>query len=95
MCAALVGDLQWLVKVCEKDGEMEGCRLTCLSGEEGDLNEFVSTSDVIVMVTDQVPHAVRRHVLNVASVNDVPVYMRHSCGASTMQACLNEVVANS
>lgn len=73
MCAALVGDFQWLMASREEIERGNGCRLTCLDGKEGDLNESVSASDIVVMLTDQVPHAVRRRVLCVASVNNVPV----------------------
>lgn len=90
MCAALVGDFQWLMASREEIERGNGCRLTCLDGKEGDLNESVSASDIVVMLTDQVPHAVRRRVLCVASVNNVPVYMRHSSGATTIRACLKE-----
>lgn len=93
MCAALVGDLQWLMESCELDEDMKNHQLKCLTGKEDDLNDFVSTSDVVVMMTDQVPHAVRRRVLSVASVNSVPVYMRHSCGALLLESCLHHAAA--
>ena len=57
-------------------------------GDEWDLHDNVSASDVIVMITDQVSHAVRRRVLSLAASNRVSLYMRHSCGASHIKSCM-------
>ena len=93
MCAALVGDLQWLMQTCESDEQLKNHDLKCFTGKEGDLHDELSVSDLVVMLTDQVPHAVRRRVLCVASANNVPVYMRHSSGAAIMQSCLKDASA--
>jgi len=81
MCAAFIGDVNWLNKVCGDDGD-SACTLKHFSGEEGGLTEELSTAEVVVLLTDQVSHAVRRRVLFAASSTSVPVLMRHSAGAS-------------
>ena len=91
MCALFVGDVQWLLEACARDGWMQHLELKCLSGEERDLDVSVSSSAVVVMMTDKISHDVRRRVLGVASAKRVPVCMRHSSGASGMGACLRRM----
>ena len=93
MCAALVGDLKWLMKACKEDAGAGEYDLRCLSGKEDDLNETVSDSDMVVMLVDQVPHAVRRRVLFVASANNMPVYMHRSNGVSSIRSSVRSMTA--
>ena len=88
MGAVLVGDVQWLLQTFERGGEGVPFELKYFSGDEWDLHDNVSASDVIVMITDQVSHTVRRRVLSLAASNRVSLYMRHSCGASHIKSCM-------
>jgi hypothetical protein len=88
MCAVLVGDVGWLLKTFGRAGERVPFELKYFCGDEWDLHDNVSASDVIVMITDQVSHTVRRRVLSLAASNRVSLYMRHSCGASNIKSCM-------
>lgn len=94
MCAVLVGDVEWLSGTYDRGGSLGSLELQCLSGEERDFDDRVSSSAVVVMITDQTSHSVRRQVLCVAAANSVPVCMRHSCGMSCVGARLRGVTAN-
>jgi len=88
MCAVLVGDVQWLLKTFDRGGERGPFELKYFCGDEWDLHDNVSGSDVVFMITDQVSHTVRRRVLSLAASNRVSLYMRHSCGAFTIKSCM-------
>ena len=94
MCAVFVGDVQWLLGALVKDVGVKDIEMRCLSGEELDFEDRVSSSVAVVMVTDQVPHTVRRRVIDTASVRSVPVFMRHSSGAAGMGSCLRRMVSS-
>lgn len=91
MCAALIGDLEWLRHTCSTVAGFGAWRLACLSGEEKCLDEIVNRSDAVVLVTDQVSHRTRRSVMAAALKMNIPVFMRHSSGAQLFRACLNEL----
>lgn len=93
MCAALIGNLEWLKKACSEGVDGREVCLTCLTGEERYVEEVVSRADVVVVMTDQVSHRARRNIVSVASGKSIPVYMRHSSGANLVQACLGGVAA--
>jgi hypothetical protein len=48
--------------------------------------------DFVVMFTNKVSHKARKDVLDAVRGRDVPVYMHHSCGVSTLRKQLDEVV---
>lgn len=91
MCAAIVGNRQWLVGMCESNEAAKQHDLTCLSGRETFLSQEMASVDVVVILTDQVPHAVRRRVLFTASADNIPVCMRHSTGAPAVLTSLSGV----
>ena len=94
MCAILVGDVQWLLETFDTGRAGAPVELKYFCGDEWDLHDNVSGSDVIVMMTDQLSHSVRRRVLSLAASNRVSVYMRHSCGASSIGACIRGLAAD-
>lgn len=87
MCAALIGDLGWMSEFFGKDS-VDGRPHVFLTGAEAGLDESMFAADVVVLITDQVPHAVRRRVLYAASSQDLPVFMRHSSGAPSVKSFL-------
>ena len=94
MCAMLVGDIQWLLEAFNRSRTRGTVELKYFCGEESDLHDNVSGSDVIVMITDQLSHPVRRRVLSLAASNRVSVYMRHSCGVSSLGSCIRGLAAD-
>lgn len=43
----------------------------------------------MVIFTNKVSHRAKNEALNVAKMNDIPVYMHHSCGVCTLRDCLS------
>lgn len=87
MSAALIGNPVWLKTVCGQGVRRDGWRLEMLSGREANACEIVGGADMVILVTDQLDHVARRRVLRAAAGSNVPVLMRHSCGAHLFGAC--------
>lgn len=51
--------------------------------------------DAVVIFTNKVSHRAKKEAMAVASNNNIPVLMRHSCGICTLRDCFSCLNNNS
>lgn len=92
MCAALIGGMDRLKKEYLEEARKSGVKLKHFTGKERKISKELGNVDFVVMFTNKVSHKARKDVLDALRGKDVPVYMHHSCGVSTLRRQLDEVV---
>ena len=92
MCAALIGGMDRLKKEYLEEARKSGVKLKHFTGKERKISKELGNVDFVVMFTNKVSHKARKDVLDAMRGRDVPVYMHHSCGVSTLRRQLDEVV---
>ena len=92
MCAALIGGMDRLKKEYLAEAKRSGIKLKHFTGKERKISKELGNVDFVVMFTNKVSHKARKDVLDAMRGKDVPVYMHHSCGVSTLRKQLDEVV---
>ena len=90
MCAALVGGMDRLKREYMSEAEKNGIKLKHFTGKERKISKSLGNVDFVVLFTNKVSHKARKDVLDAVRGRDVPVYMEHSCGVSTLRKCLDE-----
>ena len=90
MCAALVGGMDRLKREYMTEAKKNGVKLKHFTGKERKISQSLAGMDFIVLFTNKVSHKARKEVLDAVKGMDVPVYMHHSCGISSLRKCLNE-----
>ena len=91
MCAALIGGMDRLKREYMTEAKKNGVKLKHFTGKERKISNALGNVDFVVLFTNKVSHKARKDVLDAVRGKDVPVYMHHSCGISTLRKCLNEV----
>ncbi|AMK12824.1 MAG: DUF2325 domain-containing protein [Pseudodesulfovibrio sp.] len=92
MCAALIGGMDRLKQEYVTEAKRNGIKLKHFTGKERKISKALGEVDFVVMFTNKVSHKARKDVLDALRGKDVPVYMHHSCGVSTLRRQLDEVV---
>ena len=90
MCAALVGGMDRLKREYMAEALKNGVRLKHFTGKERKIAKSLEGMDFIVLFTNKVSHKARKEVFDAVKGMDVPVYMYHSCGISSLRKCLDE-----
>lgn len=90
MCAALIGGMDRLKREYMTEAKKNGVKLKHYTGKERKIGSSLGRVDFVVMFTNKVSHKARKDVLDAVRGTDVPVYMHHSCGISTLRKCLDE-----
>ncbi|MBG0788892.1 MAG: DUF2325 domain-containing protein [Desulfovibrionaceae bacterium] len=93
MCAALVGGMDRLKREYVTEAQKNGVKLKHFTGKERKIAKSLGNVDFVVLFTNKVSHKARKDVLDAVRGKDVPVYMEHSCGISTLRKCLGEAGA--
>jgi hypothetical protein len=89
MCIALIGGMDRLERHYREEAERSGVDLRVFNRSEVNIVSKLKHVDAMVIFTNKVSHQVKKEALNVAKINDIPVYMHHSCGVCTLRDCLN------
>ncbi|MGE4298056.1 MAG: DUF2325 domain-containing protein [Desulfovibrionaceae bacterium] len=90
MGAALIGGMDRLKKNYEAVAKNAGVSLKIFTGKENRIADRLgSNTACVILFTDKLSHAARRDVLSAAKARDIPVYMFHSSGVSTLRECFN------
>lgn len=90
MCAALIGGMDRLKRDYIDEAKKHGIKLKCYTGKERCIGGSVGSVDFVVLFTNKVSHKARKDILKAVRGKDVPVYMHHSCGVSTLRKCLHD-----
>lgn len=93
MCAALVGGMDRLKREYMTEAKKNGVKLKHFTGKERKISRALGNVDFVVMFTNKVSHKARKDVLQAIRGKNVPVFMEHSCGISTLRKCLDEAGA--
>jgi len=91
MCAALIGGMDRLKKEYVSEAKKNGIKLKHFTGKERKISKTLGNVDFVVMFTNKVSHKARTDVLDALRGTDIPIYMHHSCGISTLRKQLAEV----
>jgi hypothetical protein len=91
MCAAIIGGMDRLKKEYLIEARKNGIKIKHFTGKERKISKTLGNVDFVVMFTNKVSHKARTEVLDAVRGKDVPVYMHHSCGLSTLRKQFEEM----
>lgn len=89
MCITLIGGMDRLEKHYKEEAVRAGVELQVFTKSENNIGVKMKKADAVVIFTNKVSHRVKKEAMNAARVNDIPVFMHHSCGVCTLRECLN------
>lgn len=89
VCIALIGGMDRLERHYREEAQRSGVDLRVFNRSEVNIVSKLKHVDAMVIFTNKVSHRAKKEALNVAKVNDIPVYMHHSCGVCTLRDCLS------
>lgn len=93
MCVGLIGGMDRLKRHYVKEAEREGIELQVFNRWVVNLSKKIIWLDALILFTDKVSHSARKEAMDVARSNQIPIFMYHSSGISTMRKCL-ELIKN-
>ena len=59
---------------------MAGVELQVFTRSENNIGAKLKKADAVVIFTNKVSHRVKKEAMNAAKLNNIPVFMHHSCG---------------
>ncbi len=89
MCIAVIGGMDRLERHYREEAEMAGLKLQVFSRSEVNMGAKLKKADAVVIFTNKVSHRARKEAMNTAKLNNIPVFMHHSCGVCSLRECLN------
>ncbi|NTV51088.1 MAG: DUF2325 domain-containing protein [Geobacteraceae bacterium] len=89
MCIALIGGMDRLGKHYRDEAGRAGVELQVFTRSENNIGTKLKKADAVVIFTNMVSHRVKNEAMNAARLNNIPVFMHHSCGVCTLRDCLN------
>lgn len=89
MCIALIGGMDRLGKHYQDEASRAGVELQVFTRSENNIAVKLKKADAVVIFTNMVSHRVKKEAMDAAKLNNIPVFMHHSCGVCTLRDCLN------
>ncbi len=89
MCIALIGGMDRLEKHYMNEAGRAGVELQVFTRSENNIGAKLKKADAVVIFTNMVSHRVKKEAMTAAKLNDIPVFMHHSCGVCSLRDCLN------
>ena len=89
MCIALIGGMDRLERHYMDEAGRAGVELRVFNTSEVNIGAKLKHADAMLIFTNKVSHRVKKEAMNAARINDIPVFMQHSCGVCTLRSCLN------
>jgi ribosomal protein L30E len=89
MCIALIGGMDRLGKHYHDEAGRAGVELQVFTKSENNIGGKLKKADAVVIFTNMVSHRIKKEAMNAAKINNIPVFMHHSCGVCTLRECLN------
>lgn len=93
MCVALVGGIDRLERHYINEAALLDVELRVFNRLEANMGTKLRHVDALVIFTGKVSHEARREAVRAARMNDIPVFMHHSCGVCTLRGCLGDIKA--
>ncbi len=89
MCIALIGGMDRLEKHYLGEAGRAGIELRVFTRSVNNMGAKLKKADAVVIFTNKVSHRVKNEAMSAAKLNNIPVFMHHSCGVCTLRDCLN------
>jgi len=89
MCIALIGGMYRLEKHYKDEAVRAGIDLQVFTKSEINIGAKLKKADAVVIFTNKVSHRLKKEAMNAAKLNNIPLFMHHSCGVCTLRDCLN------
>lgn len=89
MCIALIGGMDRLERHYIDVARRAGVQLRVFTRSEANISSKLKNFDGMVIFTNKVSHKVKNEAMTAAKINNIPVYMHHSCGVCTLRDCLS------
>lgn len=93
MCVALIGGIDRLERHYTEEAARLDVYLKVFNRLEANMDAKLRHVDALVIFTGKVSHEAKREAVRAAKMNDIPVYMFHSCGVCTLRDCLGDIKA--
>ncbi|BAV92288.1 DUF2325 domain-containing protein [Candidatus Desulfovibrio trichonymphae] len=89
MSFTLIGGMDRLRQKYIAAAKQDGHTLKCFSRNEHNLTDKIGYPDALIVFTNKVSHEAKRKAVQLANARNIPVRLVHSCGVSSLKACLN------
>ena len=93
MCVTLIGGMDRLENDYIRAAQASGHTLRFISRNEKNFIEKIGNPDRLIVFTNKVSHEARRKAMLLARQKNIPLFMLHSCGVSTLRDCLQNAGA--
>ena len=88
MCAVLIGGMDRLHREYIETAKSLGVHLKVFAGQERSIKKQLGGADLLILCTGKVSHSARQEVTRHASVKNIPLFMIHSSGVSSLRGCI-------
>lgn len=91
MCIGLIGGMDRLERHYKEEAQKFKVELKVFNKNETNFPKKIKHVDALLIFTNKVSHGARKEAINVARNRNIPIFMVHSCGISTLRHCLNSL----
>lgn len=91
MCVTLVGGMDRLKSEYISAARQAGHQLKCVSRNEANFQEKIGNPDTLVVFTNKISHEAKRKAMEAARSQGIPIHFLHSCGVSSLRACMRDL----
>jgi hypothetical protein len=92
MSVTLIGGMDRLERIYEKEAESLGIRLKVFTKTTRNLGERIGNVDAVILFTNKVSHPLRREVMSAAKKKNIKALQCHACGVCSLRQCLNQLI---
>jgi len=88
MSVALIGGMDRLIREYIEEAQKLGIELRVFTKPVKGLHSRIRNMDAIIIFTDKVSHGLKNEAKKIGKLNNIPVFLHHSCGVCTLRDCL-------
>ncbi|WP_022850976.1 DUF2325 domain-containing protein [Limisalsivibrio acetivorans] len=92
MTVSVVGGLDRLKRDYIKAGKKKGVRTKVILKKQKHIDDILSNSDAIVLLTSNIAHGVANKARSIAKQKDVPLFQIHNCSVSSVEDSINDCI---
>ncbi len=89
MCIRLIGGMDRLERYYVREADRVDFQLKVFNQWERNLSKKINSLDALILFTDKVSHMAKKEAMDVARSNQIPIFLNHSSGVSTLRKCLD------
>ena len=89
MCVGLIGGMYRLERYYMREADRFDIELKVFNQWERNLSKKINSLDALILFTNKVSHMAKKEAVDQARSNQIPIFLYHSSGISTLRKCLD------